>query len=163
MTGLRIGKLEELAGQALAEARKGVRAGHGGPFGAVVVRDGRIIGRGHNTVLRDSDPTCHAEMNAIRRAARRQGEPHLVGCVLVSTSEPCPMCLSAIYWAGIRTVYYCLSRRTAATFGFSDSRIYGELRRAAGRRSVRALPLPGLVGAAAEVFRVWKRRGGKLY
>jgi len=73
------------------------------------------------------------------------------------------MCLSAIYWAGIRTVHYCLSRRTAASFGFSDSRIYGELRKAAGRRSVRSLPLPGLAAQAADIFRTWKRRGGRLY
>jgi len=156
-------KLDEFARLALAEARRGAGLKHGGPFGAAVIKDGRLIAKAHNTVLRDGDPTCHAEMNAIRLAARRLKAPHLSGCRLVTTSEPCPMCLAAIYWAGIRTVYYCLSRKTAAAFGFSDSRIYGEIKKSARRRSVRAVRLPDLAAEAAEIFRGWKRRGGRLY
>ncbi len=148
---------------ALTEARRGAVQGHGGPFGAVVsLPSGRIIARAHNTVLRDGDPTAHAEVHAIRRAARKLGRPNLAGCVLTATSEPCPLCLAAAYWAGIAEVRYAAPRTTAARFGFRDSSIYRELAKRPDRRRIRAVRL-GAAPAVEDVFREWKRRGGKLY
>ena len=88
---------------AVEEAVQGMRRGEGGPFGAVIVRDGKVIGKGHNTVLVSKDPTAHAEVNAIRNACRNENDLHLDGAVIYSNFEPCPMCLAAIYWAGIQT------------------------------------------------------------
>lgn len=148
---------------ALAEARRGVAQKHGGPFGAVILRGGRVVAKGHNTVMRDHDPIGHAEMNAISRAARRLGSPHLRGCLLVTTSEPCPMCLAAAYWAGIRCVYFILPKHVAAAYGFSDEFIYKELKRPARARCIREAPLADLAEEAAALFREWKRGHGRLY
>src|SRR5210317_1404953 len=100
----------DLMKMAVNEACRGMRAGEGGPFGAVIARDGNIIGKGRNTVLKSNDPTAHAEINAIRDACRQVRSPHLSGAVIYSNFEPCPMCLSAIYWADIRTLYYARGR-----------------------------------------------------
>ena len=113
--------------QAIKEAFEGMRSGDGGPFGAVVVRDGKIIGSGHNTVLRTSDPTAHAEINAIRNACLRLRDHHLTGAVIYTNFEPCPMCLAAIYWADIRRLVYCADRRTAEKAGFMDDVLYTEI------------------------------------
>ena len=112
---------------AVDEASLGMRAGEGGPFGAVVVLEGKIVGKGHNTVLISHDPTAHAEVNAIRDACTRTGRHHLSGAVLYSNFEPCPMCLSAAYWADIRTVYYCADRKAAEKAGFRDRQLYVEI------------------------------------
>ncbi len=95
---------------AVEEAFKGMRAEEGGPFGAIIIRDGKIIGRGHNTVLKSKDPTAHAEVNAIRDACGLVKNHHLSGAVIYSNFEPCPMCLAAIYWADIRSLYFCKGR-----------------------------------------------------
>jgi len=92
----------------------------GGPFGACIVRDNEIISLQHNTVTIDNDPTAHAEINAIRSAARKLGKFDLSECVIYSSTEPCPMCLSAIYWARIPIVYYATTRKDAEQIGFSD-------------------------------------------
>jgi len=102
-------------------------AGDGGPFGAVIVRDGAVLAEGANTVTRDHDPTAHAEINAIRSACSVLGTFHLAGCEVYSSCEPCPMCLGAIYWAGISRVYYSATREDAFRAGFDDERICREL------------------------------------
>lgn len=141
--------------EAITLAREGVRRGDGGPFGAVVVRKGEILGRGWNCVIRDRDPTAHAEIVAIRDAARRLGHHHLDGCALYVACEPCPMCLSAVYWARIERVYYAASGTDAAALGFDDRFILDELRRAA---AVRRIPMEQLMrDEALTVFEAWRR------
>jgi len=112
---------------AVDEAFKGMRSGEGGPFGAVIIRDGRIIGKGHNTVLSSKDPTAHAEINAIRHACGHLNDHRLTGAVIYTNFEPCPMCLSAIYWADIRSLYYCNGRTDAEKLGFMDAHLYHEI------------------------------------
>ncbi len=117
----------------------------GGPFGAVVVRDGRIVGRGHNRVVADCDPSAHAEIVALRHACRTLGTFHLPGCALYSSCEPCPMCLGAAYWARIERIYYAASRDEAAAAGFDDALLYAELARPMTRRR---LPMQRLLAEA---------------
>ncbi len=105
-------------------ARQTMRLGHGGPFGAAVVKDGRIIAVESNSVLKDHDPTAHAEVNAIRKAGEVLGTHDLSGCELYATGYPCPMCLSAIIWANIKTVYYGCAPAEAEAVGFRDDFIY---------------------------------------
>ena len=112
---------------AIREAQNGIESGHGGPFGAVVVRGGRIIGRGHNRVILHQDPTCHGEVEAIRDACRNIGSFSLEGADIYTTSEPCPMCLGAVLWAGIRNIYYGCSRDDAEDIGFRDKVFYDTL------------------------------------
>ncbi len=142
--------------QALASAAEGVRLGHGGPFGACVVRKGRAIAVAHNTVLRDRDPTAHAEMNALRAACRALGTHDLSSCVIDATAEPCPMCLGAIAWARLARGFYGVARQTAAAAGFDDARFH------------RGEGLPTLVGGLMEedcaaLFAEWQRLGRPLY
>lgn len=106
------------------EAYEGIRNGHGGPFGAVIVKDGRIIGRGHNTVIRDNDPTCHGEMNAIRNACKNAETYDLEGAEIYTTAEPCPMCLGAILWANIGKVFYGCNVSDTEDIGFRDRKFY---------------------------------------
>lgn len=105
---------------AIDEARYGIRGGYGGPFGAVVVRDGVVIGRGHNRVLGSHDPTAHGEVQAIRDACARIGSHDLSGCDIYTTGEPCHMCLCACLWANIRRVYYGCTIKDNALIGFRD-------------------------------------------
>lgn len=113
---------------AAEEAVIGVRRGDGGPFGALIVRHGRLIARGHNQVVRSSDPTNHAEVVAIRKACRRLHRFDLSDCVLITSCEPCPMCLSIAYWAKLPLVYYGATQKDAAAVGFDDAEIYRVLR-----------------------------------
>lgn len=106
------------------EAAINLTSNEGGPFGAVIVKDGVIIGRGHNHVLAKKDPTCHAEIEAIRDACRRLDTYDLTGCTLYTSCYPCPMCLSATIWANIKTVYYGNTAQDAAAIGFRDDFIY---------------------------------------
>lgn len=110
------------------EAYKGIRNGEGGPFGAVVVKDGRIIGRGHNRVLIDHDPTMHGEVAAIRDACKNIGSHSLKGCTLYTTAYPCPMCLSASLWANIDRIVYGCTASDTADIGFRDEEFYESLR-----------------------------------
>ena len=105
---------------AFEEAKKGVESGDGGPFGAVVVKDGEIIATAHNEVLRRNDPTAHAEVLAIRRACAKLGHFELKGCELYATGEPCPMCFSAVFWARLERVFFCNTKQEAASIGFDD-------------------------------------------
>ena len=109
---------------AIDEARTGINAHHGGPFGCVIVRDGEIVGRGHNEVIKNSDPTCHGEMMAIRDACKKLGTHDLTSCELYTTAEPCPMCRGAILWANIRKVYYGCNISDTDKIGFRDKVFY---------------------------------------
>ena len=109
---------------ALEEAYAGIEAGDGGPFGTVIVRDGEIVGRGHNRVVVNQDPTCHGEMEAIRDACKNLGTFDLSGCELYTTAEPCPMCLGATLWANIPVVYYGCTREDSNEIGFRDEVFY---------------------------------------
>jgi len=123
---------------AVEEAKKGMRAGDGGPFGALIVRDGRILGKAHNTVLKTHDPSAHAEVNAIRDACSNLQDHHLSGASIYTNFEPCPMCLGAIYWANIRRVYFCSGRQEAQHIGFMDSHLYDEFARPAEDREMKS-------------------------
>lgn len=112
----------ELMRLAIAEAKVGITNGHGGPFGAVVVKDGKMIASGHNCVLRDNDSTCHGEIVAIRKAEATLKTYDLSGCELYTTAEPCPMCLAAILWANIGKVYYGCSVEDTELIGFRDKK-----------------------------------------
>jgi guanine deaminase len=113
---------------ALEEARQGMRSRKGGPFGAVIVKDGELLSIACNEVLASNDPTAHAEVTAIRRACRKLGTYDLSGCIIYVTGEPCPMCLSAIVWANIKTAYFALAASEAEKLGFRDNMIYRHLR-----------------------------------
>lgn len=117
---------KEFVHEAVEEAKKNALNNYqdGGPFGAAIVKDNEIIARGHNTVVASKDPTAHAEINAIRKAAKALGTNDLSGCTLYVNAEPCPMCLSAIIWANIKKVYYVNSAKQAEKIGFRDDMIY---------------------------------------
>lgn len=112
---------------AINEAYQGIEAGDGGPFGSVIVKDGEIVGQGHNRVLAENDPTCHGEMEAIRDACKNLGTHDLTGCKLYTTAEPCPMCLGAILWSNMSQVYYGCTRQDSAEIGFRDDAFYRQL------------------------------------
>lgn len=115
---------QEYMNLGVCEATVTMNLNIGGPFGAVVVKDGEIISVASNTVLGDNDPTAHAEVNAIRKACKKLGTYDLTGCELYATGYPCPMCLSAIIWANIKEVYYCNDVKQAENIGFRDDFIY---------------------------------------
>ena len=146
--------------QAIQLAIENVRAGAGGPFAALVVRDGQVIGRGANRVTSSHDPTAHAEIVAIREACRSLGHFQLAECEIYTTCEPCPMCLGAIYWARPAKVYYASTRQDAARAGFDDSFIYDQLQVALDQRSIPMLQL--MREEAAEALRAWKSKPDKL-
>ena len=109
--------------EAIAEALEGIKCGHGGPFGSVIVKDGKIVGRGHNMVLKNNDPTAHGEICAIRDATNALGTYDLSGCTLYTTGEPCPMCLYATMWANIDKIYYGCTIKDNARIGFRDEKM----------------------------------------
>jgi guanine deaminase len=121
---------------AVEEAFKGMRKGDGGPFGAVIVKDGEIIARAHNEVLITNDPTMHAEINAIRKATKKLGRFDLSDCEIYSSCEPCPMCFAAIHWAKMKSLYYGASRFDAADIGFDDQYIYDVINQKADHEQV---------------------------
>jgi guanine deaminase len=134
-------------------AMKNVRTGAGGPFGAVVVKDGKVIAAAANSVTTMNDPTAHAEVVAIRKACQALGTFQLDGCEIYTSCEPCPMCLGAMYWARPAAVYYANTREHAASAGFDDSFIYDEVAFAPGQRTLKMyrLTLP----TAHEHFEAW--------
>ena len=127
---------EELMLRAIELAERNASSVTGGPFGAVVVKDGKVIAEASNTVTVDNDPTAHAEVNAIRKACAALGTFDLSGCELYTSCEPCPMCLAACYWAHIDKVYYAADREDAAAAGFDDSDIYREVALPVDRRRI---------------------------
>lgn len=139
-------------------ARHSVALG-GGPFGAVVVKDGQIIGAGHNRVTLDLDPTAHAEVVAIRAACAQLGSFRLDGCVLYTSCTPCPMCLGAAYWAHVSELVYAATSDDAAQAGFDDSFIYEELATPAEQRSLSLRQISR--DAALDVFAAWQQKTDK--
>ncbi|MBO4802699.1 MAG: nucleoside deaminase [Bacteroidaceae bacterium] len=144
--------------EAIRLANNSVRQG-GGPFGAVIVKDGEIIAGSSNSVTLDNDPTAHAEVNTIRRACKRLGTFDLSGCTIYTSCEPCPMCLGAIYWAHISRIFYGNTRKDAREIDFADDFIYEELDKPLSQRSVPILPL--LREEALETFRLWSEKEDK--
>ena len=145
--------------EAIRLADEHVKIG-GGPFGAVIVKDGEIIAGSANSVTLDNDPTAHAEVNAIRQACRKLGTFDLSGCVIYTSCEPCPMCLGAIYWARIKRIYYGNTKKDAADINFADDFIYKELEQHYGERTVPFIPL--LRDEAIETFRAWEAKQDKV-
>ena len=119
---------EKFLSQAIELASENVKSGNGGPFGAIIVKDGEIIATGVNNVTSNNDPTAHAEVTAIRNACTKLNSFQLDGCEIYSSCEPCPMCLGAIYWARPKALYFAASKNDAAEVGFDDSFIYSELK-----------------------------------
>ena len=144
--------------EAIRLANESVERG-GGPFGAVIVRNGEIIAGSANSVTLDIDPTAHAEVNTIRQACKKLGTFDLSDCVIYSSCEPCPMCLGAIYWAHIRCIYYGNDKADAAAIDFDDDFIYKELDKPMNKRSVPFIPL--LHEEAIVTFRNWAAKPDK--
>lgn len=147
---------EQWMREAIVQAIENVQSGQGGPFAALVVREGTIIARGVNRVTATNDPTAHAEIVAIREACRHLGSFQLDGCDLYTTCEPCPMCMGAIYWARPRRVFFAASRRDAAAAGFDDSAIYDELTRPLAERRIPMIPV--LQDEAQRPFEAWAQQ-----
>lgn len=146
--------------RAIELASEGVQQGLGGPFGAVVVKDGQIIAEGQNCVSSSTDPTAHAEVVAIRRACQEVGSFHLEGCEVYASCEPCPMCLSALYWAHVKRIYYAGSRHDAAAAGFDDDLIYREL---AAPIEERRVPLERLLAEEGrKPFETWAAKNDRI-
>ncbi len=144
--------------EAIRLASESVKQG-GGPFGAVVVKDGKIVAGSSNRVTLDNDPTAHAEVNAIRKACRVLGTFDLSGCTLYTSCEPCPMCLGAIYWAHIDRIYYGNTRKDARDIEFADDFIYDEMGKPLAERTVPIIPM--LRDEAQESFRLWTEKADK--
>lgn len=151
---------ERFMHRAIELARHGMEAGHGGPFGAVVVKDAVIIGEGNNQVTSTNDPTAHAEIVAIREACRNLNSFELSDCVIYASCEPCPMCLAAIYWSRADRIFIASDRHDAARAGFDDAFIYDELESAPAVRRVQIEQ--HLQDAGAAVFDEWIAKPDKV-
>ena len=141
--------------EAIRIAKAGVANGCGGPFGSVVVKDGKIIGKSSNMVFETNDPTAHAEVMAIRDASKQLNSAELTGCEIYSLGEPCPMCLAAIYWARIEKVYFANTKEEAAKVGFDDTMIYKELAMPYHQRTLSMEHTPS--EKAKALFTTWDR------
>lgn len=137
-----------------------MREGRGGPFGAVVVKDGKVIAEGWNRVTSSNDPTAHAEVTAIRLACVALQDFSLRGCDIYTSCEPCPMCLAAIYWARIDRVFFANSREDAAAIGFDDAHIYGEVSKPVEDRVIPTIRLT--LPEAEAVFDEWRAKPDKI-
>jgi tRNA(Arg) A34 adenosine deaminase TadA len=146
--------------RAIALSLETMMAGNGGPFGAVIARDGEIVAEGWNEVTSTNDPTAHAEVVAIRRACQALGRFDLAGCEIYTSCEPCPMCLSAIYWARLSHVYFGNDRKAAAAIGFDDDFLYQEVPKPLAERSIPTEPLLGSEAQAA--FDAWAAKPDKI-
>lgn len=145
--------------RAIQLAEKGMKNGSGGPFGAVVVKDGEIIGEGYNSVISSSDPTAHAEVLAIREACRKLNSFQLEGCAIYTSCEPCPMCMGAIYWARLQKVFYASTREDAAEIQFDDQFIYEEFEKPKKKRQIDFQNL--MREEALPLFKKWKETPDK--
>lgn len=146
--------------QAIGLAVENVRAGRGGPFAALVVKDGEVVAYGTNLVTSVNDPTAHAEIVAIRRACEALGAFQLNGCDFYTTCEPCPMCLGAIYWARPRRVIYAATREDAAAAGFDDAFIYNEVPKLPEARSLPMMQVKSEM--AHQPFETWRKFEGRI-
>jgi guanine deaminase len=150
----------EFMQRAIDLAREGIRRGDGGPFGCVIVKEGRVIAEGNNRVTSTNDPTAHAEIVAIREACRNLDSFQLDGCTIYTSCEPCPMCLGAIYWSRPAAVYYAGTRDDAADAGFDDEFLYRELSLPMDARSMPMISISR--DGAQEVFAEWKAKEDKV-
>lgn len=146
--------------EAIELSIRNVREGKGGPFAAIIVKDGRVIARGTNLVTSTNDPTAHAEIVAIREACRVLGSFQLSGCEIYTTCEPCPMCMGAIYWARPAKVYYGNTRRDAAKIGFDDSFIYHEIPKPISKRRIPMIRC--MKEEALAAFVEWQKKSDKV-
>ena len=153
-------KQEKFMREAIRLSIENVNYGNGGPFGAVIVKDNKIIARGVNKVTSDNDPTAHAEVVAIRNACKELGTFQLDGCEIYTSCEPCPMCLGAIYWARPDKMYYANTKQDAAEIDFDDDFIYQELALPYGERKLKTIQL--LRDEAIEAFNIWKDSNDKI-
>jgi tRNA(Arg) A34 adenosine deaminase TadA len=145
--------------EAVRLSLENMKIGEGGPFGAVIVKNGQIIAKGNNQVLKYNDPTAHAEIVAIREACKILGTFQLYDCELYTSCEPCPMCLGAIYWARPKTVYYANSRQDAASIGFDDAFIYEEINTSFERRKIPMIHIHH--EEAIRAFELWQEKNDK--
>jgi tRNA(Arg) A34 adenosine deaminase TadA len=144
---------------AIEQSRTGMKNNEGGPFGAVIVKDGKIVGTGNNQVTSSNDPTAHAEVTAIRDACKNLNSFQLDGCIMYTSCEPCPMCLGAIYWARPDKVFYANTREDAANIGFDDDFIYTEIN---VEMSERKIPFEQISrDEALKVFNEWAQKSDK--
>ena len=150
----------EFMQEAVQLSLENMRAGKGGPFGAVIVKDGEIVGRGANNVTSLNDPTAHAEVMAIRDACKNLWTFQLTGCTIYTSCEPCPMCLGAIYRARPDAMYYANTKHDAANIGFDDAFIYEELAKPESERTLKTYPMP--TEEALNVFKEWKEKSDKI-
>lgn len=145
--------------KAIKLAEKSVEKG-GGPFGAVIVRNGTVIAQGNNCVTLNNDPTAHGEVTAIRKACKKLGTFDLSGCIIYTSCEPCPMCLSAIYWARIETIYYGCTKDDAKDIGFDDSFIYQQISLKPAKRTISAKQI--LHSEALTSFKMWSEKEDRV-
>ena len=150
---------ERFMQEAILLSQHGMIKNEGGPFGCIIVKDDKIVGRGNNKVSSTNDPTAHAEVTAIRDACKNLGTFQLDDCEIYTSCEPCPMCLGAIYWARPKIVYYANNRTDAAAIGFDDSMIYDEMVVAIEKRKIPIIPISR--EAALKVFEEWKNKPDK--
>ena len=146
--------------RAIELSSEGMRDGKGGPFGCVIVKDGKIIGEGFNQVTLNNDPTAHAEVVAIRNACNTLNSFQMTDCDVYASCEPCPMCLGAIYWARPRRVIFANTKADAAAIDFDDQFIYDEIDKQDGQRKIPFEHYP--LASALRVFEEWKRKGNKI-
>jgi tRNA(Arg) A34 adenosine deaminase TadA len=146
--------------RAIELSKNGLESGQGGPFGCVIVKDGKIIGEGNNQVTSTNDPTAHAEMVAIRNACKNINSFQLEGCEIYTSCEPCPMCLGAIYWARPDKIYFANNRSDAADIGFDDAFIYDEIGENLENRKIIMESLGRI--EALEIFKQWKLKTDKI-
>lgn len=145
---------------AIALSKEGMEKGSGGPFGAVIVKDGKVVGKGYNCVTSTNDPTAHAEVVAIRDTCKKLNSFQLEGCIIYSSYESCPMCLGATYWARPDKLIYACTAENAASVGFDDSFIYKEI---ALPKEERSLPSEQMLGEEAlDVMKLWNAKEGKV-
>ena len=154
------GEDETFLRRAIALSRERMAAGDGGPFGAVIARDGVIVAEGWNQVTSANDPTAHAEMVAIRRACQAVGSFSLAGATIYTSCEPCPMCLGAIYWARLARIVYANDRADAAAIGFDDAFLYREIPLPPARRAIPTERM--LAGEARAVFAAWAAKPDRI-
>lgn len=146
--------------RAIELSREGMRSGKGGPFGCVIVKDGKIVGEGYNQVATTNDPTAHAEVVAIRNACKTLNSFQLTDCDVYASCEPCPMCLGAIYWARPKRVIYANTKKDAAEINFDDEFIYNELEKGDSEKSIVFVHSPN--EKAIDVFNEWKNMENKV-
>jgi guanine deaminase len=151
--------MNKFMNEAVKEARKGVNKGDGGPFGAVIVKNGKVISKAHNQVLKTNDPTAHAEIQAIRKASKKLSRFDLSDCEIYSSSEPCPMCFAAIHWAKMKKLYYGCGRHDAANIDFDDEFIYDVICKTASKHQVDSKQIDR--EECLKVFEEWDRKKDK--